>query len=197
MATPLRQFERPTGWLGHLAGLLMSVSNRPLNAWAVSLLDVRPEDRVLEIGFGPGVALQDVLGRARHGHVAGIDVSTVMIRQARRRNAEAIRQGRLELREGSVARLPYPDGAFDKALAVDAVQAWPDTVGGLTEVRRVLRDGGLFVVTQEPRWARSHAEVERIRDRLVEQMRAAGFQQVRSEARRLRPVLAFSILGTK
>jgi ubiquinone/menaquinone biosynthesis C-methylase UbiE len=152
---------------------------------------------VLEIGFGPGVALEDVLERARQGHVAGIDVSTVMVRQARRRNAEAIREGRLELREGSVARLPYPDGAFDKALAVNAVQAWPDTVGGLTEVRRVLRDGGLFVVTQEPHWARGDAEVERIRGRLFEQMRAAGFQQVRSEVRRLRPVLAFSILGTK
>jgi protein-L-isoaspartate O-methyltransferase len=52
------QFGHPTGFWGRAAGLLMAhhTSNRRRNAWAVSLLDVHPEDRVLEIGFGPGIA---------------------------------------------------------------------------------------------------------------------------------------------
>jgi hypothetical protein len=53
------QFGHPTGFWGRAAGLLMAhrPSNRRRSAWVVSLLDVRPEDRVLEIGFGPGVGV--------------------------------------------------------------------------------------------------------------------------------------------
>jgi hypothetical protein len=52
------QFGRPTGSWGCAAALLMAQrpSNRRRNSWAVSLLDVRRDDRVLEIGFGPGLA---------------------------------------------------------------------------------------------------------------------------------------------
>ena len=53
------QFGRPTGLGGYAAGLLMAhrTSNRRRSARAVSLLDVRPEDRMLEIGLGPGVGV--------------------------------------------------------------------------------------------------------------------------------------------
>ena len=63
------QFGRPTGLWGIAAGLLMAhrTSNRRRNAWAVSLLDVRPEDRVLEIGFGPGLAIRELSRIAAEG----------------------------------------------------------------------------------------------------------------------------------
>jgi ubiquinone/menaquinone biosynthesis C-methylase UbiE len=60
-------------------------SNRQRNRWVVSLLGVQPTDQVLEIGFGPGVAVA-ALARAGAGHVYGIDHSAVMLRQASRRN---------------------------------------------------------------------------------------------------------------
>jgi ubiquinone/menaquinone biosynthesis C-methylase UbiE len=50
-------------------------SNRQRNVWAVSLLDVQPTDRVLEVGFGPGVAIAEFAARATRGHVFGIDHS--------------------------------------------------------------------------------------------------------------------------
>src|SRR3712207_5675999 len=77
------QFWRPTGFWGRAAGLLMAhrTSNRRRNAWAVSLLDVRPEDRVLEIGFGPGLAIRELGRLARKGYVCGIDHSELMLRR--------------------------------------------------------------------------------------------------------------------
>ena len=69
------QFGRPTGVWGRAAGLLMAhrSSNRRRNVWAVSLLDVRPGDRVLEIGFGPGLAIRELSRLAAEGCVCGID----------------------------------------------------------------------------------------------------------------------------
>src|SRR5689334_9035794 len=92
------QFRRPTGAGGHLAGWTMAkrASNRNRNIWVVSLLDVAATDRVLEIGFGPGIAIREAAARATDGTVCGIDHSAVMVRQARRRNADAVRAGRVD-----------------------------------------------------------------------------------------------------
>ena len=75
------QFGRPSGWLGRIAGSLMA-KGADDDRWLVDLLDVQPEDRVLEVGFGPGVAIELLAARASRGRVAGVDPSDVMVRQA-------------------------------------------------------------------------------------------------------------------
>src|SRR3984957_11193207 len=85
------QAHHPRGAAGRVTAWEMAhrPSNRQRIRWVVSLLDVRPADRVLEIGFGPGVAIAE-LARAGAGHVYGVDHSAVMLRQASKRNAAAI-----------------------------------------------------------------------------------------------------------
>src|ERR1700760_717490 len=101
------QAHHPRGTAGRVTAweLAHRPSNRRGRAWVVSLLAVRPADRVLEIGFGPGLAVA-ALVRAGAGHVYGIDHSGVMLRQASRRNAAAIRAGRVTLTEAAVDQLP-------------------------------------------------------------------------------------------
>src|SRR5262245_60583462 len=86
------QFARPRGVPGHVAGWIMGrrASNVERNQWVVSLLEVRPTDRILEVGCGPGVALGEMARRAPEGSVCGLDHSRVMVEQAKRRNAVAI-----------------------------------------------------------------------------------------------------------
>src|SRR4051812_2684160 len=83
------------GIAGRVVGWVMAHrnSNVERNRWVVSLLEVQPADRVLEIGFGPGVAITELAARATQGQVYGIDHSQVMVEQASRRNAAAIRAG--------------------------------------------------------------------------------------------------------
>ncbi|HSR57656.1 MAG TPA: hypothetical protein VLL57_05675, partial [Candidatus Binataceae bacterium] len=56
----IRQFQKPTGLLGSLVGVILArrSSNRQRNAWTVDLLSIEPRHRVLEVGCGPGVALE-------------------------------------------------------------------------------------------------------------------------------------------
>jgi SAM-dependent methyltransferase len=74
--------------------------------------------------------------------VSGVDLSQEMVRQAAARNSDALRSRRADLRYGSVERLPSADETFDKALAINSMQAWPDARAGLREIRRVLKHGG-------------------------------------------------------
>lgn len=138
----MRAFGCPKGVLGRLGGAVMARGNREMARRAIGLLDVQPGDRVLEIGFGPGVGIQLLAGTVSTGRVAGIDLSEEMVRQATERNRSGIEAGVVELRQGSVERLPYESAAFDKALAINSMQLWPDAVAGLREAMRVLRPKG-------------------------------------------------------
>jgi len=86
----LRMFGRPKGVLGRLGGIIMARTNREIAVRAIELLDVRPTDKILEIGFGPGVGIQLLAGLVSSGRIVGIDDSAEMVEQAGVRNADAI-----------------------------------------------------------------------------------------------------------
>jgi SAM-dependent methyltransferase len=142
----MRMFGRLKGILGRLGGAIMARVNGDAAAQVIEMLNVRPDDRVLEIGFGPGVAIQLLLQRVPMGSVAGVDQSQEMDRQAAARNADALRNRRADLRYGSAERLPFADQTFDKALAINSMQVWPDARAGLREICRVLKHGGIVAL---------------------------------------------------
>jgi ubiquinone/menaquinone biosynthesis C-methylase UbiE len=130
----MRMFGRPKGILGRLGGIIMARMNQPCAAWVIDLLGIQPDDSVLEVGFGPGVGIELLAKSVSVGYVAGIDPSEEMVEQARARNVKAMESGRVDLRYGSVERLPFSDNTFTKALAVNSMQVWPDAVAGLQEM---------------------------------------------------------------
>ena len=125
----MRAFGRPQGILGRLGGAIMARMNDDCGTWVIDLLKVTPNDRVLEVGFGPGVVIQRLVKRGIAGHVAGIDLSREMVEQARSRNGAAVQHGRVKLRRGSVESLPFNDGSFDKALAINSMQVLAECRG--------------------------------------------------------------------
>lgn len=189
----IRQFHDPTGPGGHVAGWVMGrrSSNLARNRWAVELLDVAPADRVIEFGCGPGVAVAALASRAVRGLVVGVDHSAVMIGQARRRNAPAIRAGRVRLIHAPVERLHAMDGPFDAALAVNTVGMWPEPTDRLREIGRMLRPGGRIALVSQPRCpgataATSAAGADEMSGLLAE----AGFENPRVETLDLDPPAA-------
>ncbi|MBL8186423.1 MAG: class I SAM-dependent methyltransferase [Acidobacteria bacterium] len=140
------QFACPQGRLGWVVGHVMAIKNAPMIRFGVEMLDVQPEDQVLEIGFGHGRGIQLLAQYAKRGFVAGIDISDVMVRQAARRNHEKIRSGYIELSQASVSAIPYEYARFNKVLAVNNYQFWPNAEPNLVEIQRVLDDNGLLVL---------------------------------------------------
>ena len=196
------QFGHPTGLGGRAAGLVMAhrSSNRRRNSWAVSLLDVRSDDRVLEIGFGPGLAIRELSRLAVEGYVCGIDHSELMLRRAKRLNAEGVRRGVVDLRLVSVDDLPAFEEPFDKILTVNAMMFWREPVARLERVRRLLRSGGLIAVAHQPRGPGASDEDAATVGRQIEAALAqAGFPELRLETVALKPAVVCALgvnLGT-
>jgi SAM-dependent methyltransferase len=183
------QAHRPRGAAGHVTAWEMAhrPSNRQRNRWVVSLLDLQPADRVLEIGFGPGVAIAE-LARAGAGRVYGIDHSEVMLRQASRRNAAAIRAGRVTLLNASADQLPPHLGSFDVILAVNSLGFWPAPGERLAELRQRLAPGGRIVIVSQPRCPGATATTSRGAAAEIENLlRGAGFTHLGTESLSLDP----------
>ena len=163
-----RAFGCPRGFLGKLGGLIMARTNRNCAVWVIELLAVQPHDKVLEVGFGPGVGIAFLTRSALAGYVAGVDASKEMVAQAKGRNKQAAESGRVDLRHGSVASLPFADDTFDSALAINSMQIWPDAVAGLREMLRVIKPGGEVALGFTPYSGQRNTG-------LAETLMAAGF----------------------
>lgn len=198
------QHRQPEGLLGRLIGLQMAQASRQANYWAISLLDLQATDQVLEVGFGPGQAIQEASRIVSQGRVAGVDFSETMLEQARRRNARGIAAGRVDLRLGDIACLHYGDDTFDKAFAVNLLYFLPEPLSDLRELWRVMKPGGrvvLFLVAKEAmeKLPFVRGEVFRLYSgpQVVEWMQQAGFRQAWLEARDTNLGSAFCVIAEK
>lgn len=145
------QFGNPRGVFGKFIGNRMAKGNAYDAQWTVSLLNIQPSHHILEIGFGPGVSTQLASKKISKGFVAGIDHSRAMVQTASQRNAAAIQSGLMELKQGEVSSLPYPDQSFDIAFSLHSIYFWPQPVNCLKEIQRVLKPEGLLAITIQPR----------------------------------------------
>ena len=190
------QFARPRGFLGRVAGWILAGrgSNVLRNRWTVDLLDPSSGEMVLEVGCGPGVALALCLSRASVRAV-GVDHSDVMIAQAAKRNRKALKAGRLKLFEGTIDALPDGWGPFDKAFSINVIQ-FVDQPAFIARVKRLLKPGGIFAATYQPRHAKAtRADALKMAARLSEMLTAQGFASVRTEELDLKPVPAVCVLA--
>lgn len=189
-------FDCPRGFSGAVIGYLMAWTHNWRSTWVLNLLEVKPEDRVLGIGFGPGAEIARVAQFAKHGFVAGVDLSDVMLRQATRRNHRYIRERRVELTLASMSAIPYPDLSFDKVFGINCIQFSRDLVHDLGEIRRVLKLGGFAALAVQPLWkgATDNTAVKIGHD-LREAMIEAGFDECRIEQKRVWPRMIVCVIG--
>lgn len=138
-------YNRLSRWYDMMGGQ----SEKKYRSEGLRLLDVKPGEKVLEIGFGTGqvaVTLAHSVGEA--GKVYGIDISDGMLGVATSRVSKAGLGDRVELRRGDANELPYEDGFFDAlymGFTLDLFDT-PEIPVVLGESLRVLKPGGRMAV---------------------------------------------------
>jgi SAM-dependent methyltransferase len=188
-----RQARRPAG-TGARAVYRDPLYHYPNFRVILDELALTAEDYLLEVGCGGGALLKAALGSGCRA--AGVDHSPDMVRLAQAENRDAVREGRLEVREARAESLPFPDRTFSCAAMTGVLGFLPDPVAALAEIRRVLRRGGRFVALgSDPELKGTPAAPEPMASRLrfyddaelAEIGRQAGFDPVEVVRRNLEP----------
>jgi ubiquinone/menaquinone biosynthesis C-methylase UbiE len=141
------QMRKPSGMLGRfIVARSMNRTNVGISRLTIQLLNIQPADRVLDIGFGGGVTMEMMLPLAYKGLVAGIEVSDIMIKRAKKTLNNIACQGKAEVKEGAASQIPYESNYFDKVCTINCIYFWPDPADGLKEIIRVLKPSGALVI---------------------------------------------------
>jgi SAM-dependent methyltransferase len=134
------QLRHPSGLPGRVVGRLMGFVNTKPNALTLAALGIKQGESVIELGCGPGHALQALLRNPGLSKAIGLDWSETMLAQAAWRNQAALKTGRLELIRGDFAKLPFADECADAVLAANVIYFM--SASSVREARRLLRPVG-------------------------------------------------------
>ena len=119
----------------------------PRIRWAVDLMDVQPDDQILEIGCGPGAGAELICERLEKGRLFAIDRSESGVDRTKRRNHKHVEEGRLTVRQIDLATLRVPVRKLDKVFAFNVNLFWvrkcSDEVALLHE--RVVPGGSVYL----------------------------------------------------
>jgi SAM-dependent methyltransferase len=172
--------RKPSGWAGKMyrdpKGHYRSFE------YIMDKLRLRPGERFLDICCGGGGLLERALRIV--DRAAGLDHSPDMVALTAENNAQAVVNGRLDVRQGDAGALPWDDATFDAAANTNALFFIPEPVQLFREAYRVLKPGGRFmVVTGAKRGLVRFLFVAwRLTlytdDELADMLRQAGFDQV-------------------
>jgi len=115
--------------------------SRLLSPQLADLAGISEGQRVLDVGCGPGVLTGELVERAGASNIAAVDPSEPFVAAARDRHPG------VDVRLAAAEALPFPDDAFDGALAQLVVHFMRDPVAGLREMARVTRPGGVVAAS--------------------------------------------------
>jgi ubiquinone/menaquinone biosynthesis C-methylase UbiE len=127
----------------------MNTVHSTMTDWGLQQVTVPRDAAMLDIGCGGGSTVRKLATMAPDGNVVGLDNSAASVAVSRDTNAQQIETGRVQIEQGSVAALPFPDCTFDIVTAVETHYYWPDLPANLREVQRVLKPGGSFALIAE------------------------------------------------
>ncbi len=131
-------------WAAAGRGDEMEDHHSDITEQTLALMDLKPSDRVLDLGCGTGWASRRIAKVVTAGEVVGLDVADEMLRRAE--NASQ-RIANVKYVWGSAEKIPAPDNHFTKVLSVESFYYYADQGKALDELRRVMAPGGrLFIL---------------------------------------------------
>jgi len=141
------QARKPSGLIGrYVMTKIFNSGNADLNAFVKEILELQTEDRVLEVGFGPGKLINEIASITTKGIVEGIDFSVTMVKQATKVNSRYISSGRVILHKGECGSLPFENEVFDKLCSINTLYFWKSPKEYFAEMFRVIKPGGTIAI---------------------------------------------------
>ncbi len=147
MVEKIDQCMKPHGEEGIETIKNMNVNHMDISEFAFECIDVNDNDRILDIGCGGGVNIEKFL-KLTSGNVDGLDYSEVSVAETIKRNQNAVDSKRCNVIYADVKDMPIGDETYNLVTAFETVYFWPDIEDTFTEVSRIIKPNGQFMIAQ-------------------------------------------------
>ena len=184
------QTRKPEGFLGKMMLGTMNSGHSKLAYWGFDHLPEMSPESAVDLGCGGGRNAGELLKMYQKAHVTAVDYSALSVEKAKEYNKAMIVAGRCEVLQGDVSDLQLPAGTFDLATAFETVYFWPGIGKWFSQVAKVLKPGGYFMICNEsdgtdPMSLKFEKIIDGMKNYTAEEieaaLRTAGFSNVTSD----------------
>ena len=138
----------PKGFWGKLMLDAMNKGHASLSEWGLSFLPEKTFTDACDVGSGGGANVKRLTSLCE-GKVYGIDPSDLALKKSSKLCRKEIKTGKAQFLQGASSRLPFADGSLSLVTAFETVYFWKDISLSFDQIRRVLADGGVFLIVNE------------------------------------------------
>ncbi len=192
----INQTRKPEGFLGKMMIKGMNSGHAKMADWGLAHLKTISPEAMLDIGCGGGRNAAALMKKYPEATMTAVDYSPLSVKQASEYNKEAIAEGKCVVKQGDASALDFDEGTFDLATAFETVYFWPGIAHCFSEVARILRPGGRFMIVNESDGLDAGSKkFEEMIDgmkiytagELEGALRAAGFSKVKTDHHKDKP----------
>lgn len=142
----MKNVAKPEGKKGSETLKRMNDHHSSVSIWSFEHLNIHEDDVILDVGCGGGINIKRLHELSPKNKTYGIDYSKLSVEMSTELNQEYVDKGEVIIKEADVQDLPFEDDTFDIVTACETVYFWPNIVDSFKEIRRVLKDEGIFVI---------------------------------------------------
>ena len=180
----IKQSQKPSGLVGRVITKIWSFYFKKLSLWAIKQTTISGNYRILEIGYGGGSTIKNLLALNKHLEVHGIDISKESYRTAQRVHSDSIRKGSVQLKIGNVENIPYQNNYFDRVFAIQTHIFWKDIKKSFQEVYRVMSSNSTLIIASEKEKINYHMTDYRTSHEFSQLLTSIGFSKIEEKQNR-------------
>ena len=180
----IKQSQKPSGLIGRVVTKIWSFYFKKLSLWAIKQTTISDNYRILEIGYGGGSTIKNLLALNKNLEIHGIDISKESYRTAQRVHSDSIRKGSVQLKIGNVENMPYQNNYFDRIFAIQTHIFWKDIKKSFQEVYRVMSSNSTLIIASEKEKIHYHMTDYRTSHEFSQLLTSIGFSKIEEKQNR-------------
>ena len=180
----IKQSQKPSGLVGRVITKIWSFYFKKLSLWAIKQTTISGNYRILEIGYGGGSTIKNLLALNKNLEIHGIDISKESYRTAQRVHSDSIRKGSVQLKIGNVENIPYQNNYFDRVFAIQTHIFWKDIKKSFQEVYRVMSSNSTLIIASEKEKINYHMTDYRTSHEFIQLLTSIGFSKIEEKQNR-------------
>ncbi|MBF2556787.1 class I SAM-dependent methyltransferase [Listeria marthii] len=172
------QAANPRGIIGEITTKIWSSYFTDLSKWTISNTEMNEPTNVLDIGYGGGSNVKNLVELNKNLTIYGVDISKESYKTATNLNKKAVNAGKVKLSIQDVAAMSYQDEFFDIVYAIQTHMYWDNPQKGFKEIYRVMSKEGIFILSSEKDKIDYHMDEYKTTASLTALLKEIGFRKV-------------------